>query len=38
LDFYNRERKKIQKVIDKQRKYEENKIKQNTEFEALTLI
>ncbi|MDR1987999.1 MAG: hypothetical protein LBQ24_04570 [Candidatus Peribacteria bacterium] len=38
LNFYNEERKRIQKIIEKQRKYEQNKIKRNTEFEALSLI
>lgn len=38
IDFYNAEQKKIQKVIEKIRKQEQYKIKQNTQFEALSLI
>lgn len=37
-DFYEEQKKKIQNVIDRQRKQEQDKIKNNTQYEAMTLI
>jgi hypothetical protein len=38
IDFYNSQNKKIQKSLEKQKKYEQDKIKRNTRYEALSLI
>lgn len=38
INFYNAQKKKIQRAIDRMRKQEQDKVKQNTKYEALTLI
>ena len=38
INFYNKEKSKIQKHIEKQRKLEEEKLKKNTKSEAMELI
>jgi serine phosphatase RsbU (regulator of sigma subunit) len=38
INFYNSQNRKIQKSLEKQKKYEQDKIKRNTRYEALSLI